>query len=238
MLNSITAVKDNTATLTYHPLRQYYVIRQDDQIDPALYQRNGLNRPMVFRMQTYRSIPFTKAMQEFMFTLNRTTDEDRDRHEFEDSFDTWATNEGKVRDGANYITGERLTLGDPRWSTLAMGRNVLCGEEMIANGIAIQSGTPVLKIEHLDPYNLPTGLTYEAYPHLIHHCSIITANKVDGLYQVNPFKSARIISPYKPTLYGLMAKGDVYIEMWKLIKHPLGQPLPNPYWPAFYWSKE
>lgn len=219
------------------PVRQYYVIRQDDQIDPALYKRIALNRPMVFRLQTYRSMWMTKKIQEFLFGLNRTNDEARDRAEFQDSYDTWGTNEGKIRDGANHVTGERLYLEDPRWSTLVMGRNALCGVEMISDGsFGIKAGTPVLKVETLNPDALPSGMTYQTHPHLIHHCNIIVDSKVNGLYQVNPFKTARVTPPYKPTYYGLMARGDVYIEMWMLIKHPLGQPLPNPYNPIFNFS--
>lgn len=176
----------------------------------------------------------TKHIQEFLFNLNRTDDEARDRDQFQDNYDTWATNEGKIRDGANYITGERLDLVDPRWSTLVMGRNALCGVEMVSDGsFGITAGTPVLKVETLDPSNLPAGLSYETHPHLIHHCNIITDNKVDGLYQVNPFKNARVTYPYKPTYYGLMASGSVYIPMWMLIKHPIGTPLPSPYNPGW-----
>lgn len=222
-----------------HPLRQYYVGRQDDQIEPNLYTRPGLNRPMVFRMQTYGSFPMTEAVQKFLFDLNRTDDEERDRDQFADLYDTWSTNEGKIREGANFITGERLDQPLPRWSHLYCGRNVFCGKETVADGTYdIPFGTRVLEVETLDPLNLPAGLSYETHPHLIHHCNIIVDNKVDGLYQVNPFRSARVTPPYKPAYYGLMGKSGqrLHIEMWKLIKLPLGTMLPNPYNPIWEWK--
>ncbi len=44
---SISLLRSDLSTVTYYLRRQYYIVRQDDQIDPALYQRIGLNRPMV-----------------------------------------------------------------------------------------------------------------------------------------------------------------------------------------------
>ncbi len=174
----------------------------------------------------------TEAVQRWLRALNPTTT----NKQFADLWDTWATNSGKIRDCHNYITGERPDKPDPRWSYLYMGRNALCGEEVIADGsFAIKAGMPCLKVETLNPDNLPAGLTYKSHPHLIHHCNIITDHKVDGLYQVNPFLTARVTPPNQPVLYGLMAKTAVYVPMWMLYKHPLGEPLPSPYQPSWSW---
>lgn len=214
--------------------RQYYFIRQDDQIDD--YERDGLNRPMVFRLEPHGTMPMKEIIQKFLFSLNRSDDEQEDRRVFADCWDTWATNYGKVRACNNYITGE-IHGEDPKWTNLVCGRNVICGTEMISDGsIGIRKGEPVLKVETLNPDALPFGINPIGNEHLIHHCTIITDRKLeDKYYQVNPFPQ-RGGREGKPVLYGLMSRTPVYIEMWMLDKLTLGAKLPSPYHPAWDWS--
>jgi len=222
--------------------KQYYYIRQDDQIQQGFYHRNALNRPMVFRMETYRTIPFNRDMQFYCRDLNATGDAEYDKRTFADKWDTWVTNERRIREKedrpghANYVTGERLEKGDPSWATLVCGRNVVCGTENIVNGVATS-----LTIETLNPDYLPVGMTYETNPEFIHHCSVINdATYMDKhfgkvLHKVNPFPNngGKAYYPYKPTYYPLMSRYPVTLPMWMLIKLPLGSKIPNPYNPEW-----
>jgi hypothetical protein len=228
--------------------RQYYYIRQDDQIDPKYYSRAGLNRPMVFRLETYRTMPFNKKMQVYCRDLNKTGDDEYDKRTFADKWDTWVTNERRIREiegrpgHANYITGELLDREDPSWATLVCGRNALCGEEVVSDGsFGILNGVKCLRVYTLNPDNLPVGMTYKTNPEFIHHCTIINSatNKDEYfdkfLYKSNPFpqNGGRGIFPFKPTYYPLMSYYPVYIPMWMLIKLPLGSKIPNPYNPEW-----
>ena len=191
---------------------------------------------MVFRLQPHGTMPMTQKIQEFIFSFNRSDNEARDRQAFQGYCDTWACNYGKVRDSANFITGENLSADLPKWTNLVMGRNMLCGTEMISDGsFGIKHGVPVLKVETINPDNPPVGMTHLTHPHLIHHCNIIRPNIIDGLRQVDPFPQmgGRALPPFMPSLYPLMSLGSVYIEMWMLIKLPPGSTLPNQYHPFF-----
>jgi len=216
--------------------RQMYRIKQDDEIDPSLYTRPGYDRPMVFRLHTHGTMPMTRTIQEFLFSLNRSDNEGRDRGVFSELYDTWATNYAKIRVNANYITGERLEMSLPKWTNLVIGRNVICGTEMVSDGShEIGYGIPILKVETLDPDNLPFGINPIGNEHVIHHCSVITSATYNDMRKVNPFiqMGGKIFPPYLPTRYALMSRVDVFIEMWMLEKLPLGSALPNPYNPAW-----
>jgi hypothetical protein len=205
-------------------IRQYYQIRQDDEIDPSLYKRPGLDRPCVFRLEVHGAIPMTQDIQEFLFELNEMTN--AERKVFADCWDTWATNYGKIRDCRNFITGENAGKDLPKWTNLVCGKNVLCGKETVRNGVA------VLEVETLDPDNLPFGMKQKGNEHLIHDCTIITDVKYEGFYKVNPFP--QLLGRYgRPVLYGLMSRVPVYIPMWMLKKLPLGTPVPSSYWPEW-----
>lgn len=217
--------------------KQYYYIRQDDQIQKGFYNRGALNRPMVFRMETYRTIPFNKQMQEYCFEINKTNDNGHDVKTFEDKWDTWITNERRIREKegrpghANYITGERLDKGDPSWATLVCGRNVVCGEEIYYNGVKS------LKVKTLNPDNLSSEITYETNPEFIHHCTIINDALYNGLHKVLPFpqNGGKSLFPYKPVYYPLMSKYPVYLPMWLLEKLEIGKKIPNPYNPEWLY---
>ena len=218
------------------PVKQYYVIRQDDQIQKGLYKRTAYNRPMVFRLEVHKSMPFTEPLQKFCFNLNRSDDESRDRHIFADCYDTWSTNAGKIRDCRNYISGEGVGKPDPKWANLVMGRNVVCGEEVVSDGsFGILNGVKCLMVETLNPDSLPSGITYKTHPHLIHHCNIINVASYNGLQKVLPFPQmgGKVKEPYMPVYYPLMSREKVYIPMWMLIKLPIGSKIPNPYNPEW-----
>lgn len=219
--------------------KQYYQIRQDDQIAKGLYKRNALNRPMVFRLETYRNIPFTKKMQEFAFDLNRTGNLIYDKRVYPDCFDTWATNARRIREEddrpghADYINNERLDRDDPSWANLVMGRNVLTGVEVMRGAV------PSLHVNTLDSNNLPiTPMTYETHPEFIHHCTIINDAMFGSIHKVLPFpqKGGKETEPKLPVYYPLMWDVPVYIPMWMLIKLPIGAEIPNPYNPVWNWS--
>jgi hypothetical protein len=233
----ITLTRESGSTQTFVPAKQYYFIRQDDQIEGG-YDRPALNRPMVFRLETHRSVPFTRFMQEYCFRLNRSDDEARDRRVFADCWDTWVTNARKVRDHANYITGERLEKDDPSWANLVMGRNVICGDEVESNGtFGITAGVQCLRVRTLHPSVLPGGMTYESDPEYIHHCTIINSAMYAGLHKVLPFPQmgGKSTPPKRPVFYPLISDRAVYIPMAHLIKLPLGGQIPNPYNPGWVW---
>lgn len=222
-----------------NPVKQYYLILADDQIPNGKYDRpadNSLGFPMVFRLETHSTIKMTKEIQEYIFSFNRSDNERRDRMAFQGYCDTWATNYGKVRDCANFITGENIFLPLPKWTNLVCGGNVICGEEMISDGsYGIRSGVRVLKVETIDSNNLISGLSYENSPHLIHHMTIIRPNTINGRLAVNPFPQmgGKSNEPYRPSYYPLMSPKPVYIEMVHLKKLELGSGIPNPYNPEW-----
>ena len=225
--------------------KQYYYIKQDDQIDPKYYGRGASNRPMVFRMETYKTIPFNETMQKYCYELNKTGDVKHDKRTFADKWDTWVTNERRIRDKegrpghADYINGERLDRVDPSWATLLCGRNVICGEEVVSDGsFGIKKGVKCLKIKTLNPDSLPIGMTYETNPEFIHHCTIINEASYNGLHKVLPFpqNGGKAESPYKPIYYPLMSRTPVYIPMYHLEKLPIGSQIPNPYNPSWEWK--
>jgi hypothetical protein len=224
--------------------RQYYYIRQDDEIQKGLYGRGALNRPMVFRLQVHDTINFTKDMQLYFFGLNRSNNEAEDRRVFPDCCDTWVTNARKIQDRpgelghADYVNGLRLNRPDPSWANLVMGRNVICGEEVISDGsFGITNGVRCLKVETMYPDKLIAGATYETHPHLIHHCNIINSAKYENLYKVLPFpqRGGKLYPPKQPVFYPLVWNEPVYIEMWMLKKLNIGSKIPNPYNPAWEW---
>jgi len=165
-------------------VRQYYFIRQDDQIEYG-YKRPALNRPMVFRLETHNSIPFTKEMQLYHFGLNRSDDEARDKRVWSDENDTWSTNAGKVRDYADHVNQVRLEKPLPKWANLVCGRNVVCGKEVESDGTyGIPAGRKCLQVETMSTTDLIKGATYATHPHLVHHCTIINSAVYDKLHKV------------------------------------------------------
>jgi len=244
--DSITITRKSGKTQTFIPAplvppvptnRQYYFVKQDDQM-PWYTGRPIKNRPMIFRLYNYNTIPFNKDMQLYHFSLNRSDDEARDKRAWSDENDTWSTNARKVREHADYVNQVRLEKPDPSWASLVMGRNVVCGEEVLSDGTyGIPFGRLCLKLETMDINHLIEGATYETHPHLIHHCTNITSAKYDGLFKVNPFPQmgGRVYPPFRPTFYPLMWNKPLYIEMKYLSKLPLGRAIPNPYNPRWDW---
>lgn len=214
------------------PARRLWWILPDDLL-PAQYAPVRSNVPMTCQYRPQKTIPFTDKLQNFIFNLNRSDNEARDRSVFQAYRDTWNT-VGKVRDHYNAITGE----GDPNdlptlELNIGMAGNVVSGIPMTSDGsMGIPSGTPVLQIETLNPDNLPTSISYVGNEHLIHHQTIIIGTMYGGQRKRNPFiqMGGRAIEPYLPCLTALISTVPLYIEMYKL-KEVLD--IPNPYNPEW-----
>ncbi len=219
-------------SITTRTPRRLWFILPDDMLDPPV-EREG--KPMTCQYRPQKTINFTKELQEFIFNLNRSDNEARDRAVFAAYRDTWNT-VGKFSDGCyNYITGE----GDPNQPAkmelnIGMRANVISGVPVISDGtMGIPAGTSVLKIEVLDPANLPANISYFGNEHLIHH-QIIGKGFVNGSQGRNPFiqMGARIIEPYKPCLTALISPVPLYIRTSELIEVI---DAPNPYNPRWEW---
>jgi hypothetical protein len=192
----------------------------------------GRNRvPLTCQFRPEHTGKFTPEMQNFVFNLNRSDNEIRDRLAFQGYRDTFNTR-GKVRDHYNAITKE----GDPSdlptvEYNIGFAGNVISGIEIVSDGsIGIRAGVKVLKIETIDVNNpLPCGVSYKTHPWLIHH-------EIICLYEKrNPFPQmgGKDIEPYLPCFTPLWSRAPLYIEMSKLKKVT---DVPNPYNPEWSWN--
>lgn len=223
-----------TISITHPVRRRLWWILPDDMLSPPI-EREGV--PMTCQFRPRKTIPFTAELQNFIFSLNCSDNEARDRMAFQGYRDTWNT-VGKVRDHYNAITGEGDPNDLPKMElNIGIRCNVVSGEPVISDGtMGIPAGTPVLRIEALDPDNLPENISYPGNEHLIHHL-VIGKGFVNGRQGINPFPQmgGRVVAPYLPSLTALISPVPLYIRMSELMELPLGAPIPNPYNPAWIW---
>jgi len=219
-------------TISIDKPRRLWWILPDDMLDPPV-EREG--KPMTCQYRPQKTINFTSELQNFIFGLNRSDNEARDHAAFAPYRDTWNT-VGKFSDGCyNYITGEG-DINQPAKMEVNIGMraNVVSGEPVISDGsMGIPAGIPVLKIEVLDPNNLPANISYFGNEHLVHH-QIIGKGIANGSQGRNPFPQmgGRIVAPYKPCLTALISPVPLYIRMDELKEVAS---IPNPYNPAWLW---
>lgn len=224
--------------------RQLYRIKQDAEIRDHYSRPTQLSgAPMVFRCQEHKSIRMTEAIQLFLYGLNAKIDSALARKTFADCFDTWATNDGKIRDNRNHVTGEMNSNRDPMLANLVCGGNVVMGREVeLSERVGdLRAGTEALALHTLHPDNLPdvSSIQYRGFEHVIHVTTIIRQNDtLDGLCRVNPFiqMGGRAARPNQPVFYALLSRDLVYLPMWLLEKLPVGSVIPNPYHPAWDWT--
>lgn len=214
-------------------VRRLWYILPDDLLPPQ-YAPVRSNVPLTCQYRPQRTIRFTSELQNFIFNLNRSDDEERDRGVFQAYRDTWNTAAGKIRDHYNAITGEGDIGNLPALElNIGMAGNVVSGIPMISDGtMDIPMGTPVLQIETLHPDRLPVNMKYAGNEHFIHHQTIITGGIVGDQRQRNPFPQmgGRANHPYLPCLTALISPVPLYIEMAKLREVDI---IPNPYNPVF-----
>jgi hypothetical protein len=214
---------------------QLYRVKQDDEI-PNFGNRDYLSggMPAVMRLSTYKTIKLTKAIQEFWYELNRSTDYTADIALWRGLTDKAWSNERKLRDHADHITGERLDQPDPSYARLMCARNVVSGVETTAQGIDLPTGTPVLRVDALDPDNLPWAISRAGNEHLLHIATTITnVLAPNGLQIVNPFPG-RDGRDGQLILYPLLARPSdpMYYPLSRLVKLPIGTAIPPIYNPA------
>jgi len=239
MLDKIVAVKGNKTleykeSITTIPKRLWWLL-PDDMLDPPIPALSQ-GFPMIVRYSPEGTIKFTVKLQNFIFNLNRSDNEARDRMAFQGYRDTWNSN-SKVRDHYNAITGE----GDPNdlpnmQLEIGAGGNVVSGTPEISDGHSgIRAGIPVLRLETLDPSNLPATISYKTHPHLIHHLTVIVPTQYNGFQKRNPFPQmgGRAIAPFLPSYTALISPIPLYIEMSKLREV---SKIPNPYNPEWIWE--
>lgn len=224
--------------------RQLYRIRYDSEVSAFYSRPTALDgAPMVFRCHEHVSIPFTEAIQWWTYNVNARVDAEMAHDNFAGCFDTWATNDGKIRENRNYITGEMHSDEDPKLANLVCGGNVVMGrEEELSERVGdLRAGTAVLRLTTLHPDELPSAATfaYHGNEHLLHVTSIVRQQDYYfGRNVCNPFPQmgGRAFDPHQPVYYGLMSRVAIYLPMWLLEKLPLGSAVPNPYNPAWYWD--
>ena len=235
MLDSIVAVKSNTLIHTYRPnIDGLWWLLPDDQL-PTEYRKPRPNDiqgwPQTMNVTTAReTIPMTEAIQRWLFALNAGLPVGN----FADTFDAWNTG-SKVRDSANFITGERLASGLPKYPTnLLFGCNVVKQKRLFAwpGGSGIPVGKSVIEIETIDPNNLPF-ISYKTHPWLVQHLTIIHPSIYDGRQRVNPFPQNGGRNG-NPCYTGLLATQPIYIEAARCRKVST---IPSVYNPVWDWSK-
>jgi hypothetical protein len=183
-------------------------------------------------------IPFTEKLQRYFRSMNSSGNDPasiaRDNHVFQDMQDIHNTQ--KVRDAANYITGERLDLPPPALELkFGFAGNVVAGEEIISPGTSytgFQIGTPILHLESIDPDNLIPVHLLPVWKK--HHVATLTNTTFDGRRVMNPppQMGTRTVFPYYPSYAPVIGK-DLYYPLSRLAKVPKGFKMPNPYWPAW-----
>ncbi len=209
------------------PNKQLYRLKHDYEYPNTI--RLTAPTAEVFRLSPFYSTVLTEKWQWFCFDLIREMVPD---WSFELQAQKWravynnstAFTNGQGFDAdpgeehhANYITGEDLEFSDPKIFTLICGGNVISGVEVGS----------YLVVETLDgKADPPVGVSRATHPWLIQCGTIITLIKrSDGTNKVIRFPHLNgadvlvpIVSPY-----------TVLYPLSKLVKLPLGSPVPSPY---------
>jgi len=224
---SITLVRQSGKTQTFIPQvsgvpRSLWLIKPDTH-------RTGV--PLTCQFRPEHTAPFTPDRQQFVFSLNRSDNEARDRQAFQGYRDTINTR-GKVRDNWNDILQEGDYTSMPTIEfNIGIRANVVSGVQVLSDGLSgIPKDVPVLQMDTIDINNpLPYGITYRTHPWLVHH-------EIIGLYEKrNPFiqMGGKAREPYRPCYTPLWSKGKMFIRMSELDEVPFGTLIPNPYEPAW-----
>jgi len=206
-----------------------------DDLLPTEYRKPRPNDtqgwPQTVNATTVReTIPMTEKIQRWLFALNAGLPVGN----FADTFDTWNTG-SKVRDSANFITGERLDRDLPKYPTnLLFGCNVVKQKRLFAwpGGSGISVGTSVIEIETIDPNYLPF-ISYKTYPWLVQHLTIIHPSIYDDRQRVNPFPQNGGRNG-NPCYTGILATEPIYIEAARCRKVSA---IPSVYNPVWNWNK-
>mgnify|MGYP001610093899 CR=1 FL=1 len=224
MLDYIVAIRNST-THTYHIEGLWFLL--PDDLLPLQYQKPRPNEtqgwPQTVNITTAReTIPMTEAIQRWLYALNPGLP----ASSFADIFDTWNTG-SKIRDNANFITGERLNGELPKYPcNLLMGCNVVMQKDIV-----IRNGIEFIEIETVNPKNLPDIISLPIW--LKQHLTIIHPALYAGRKKVNPFDhNGGGRNGGKPCYTALLAAEPVYIESARCREVAT---IPNPYNPAWSW---
>jgi len=241
----ITAVFGGTTAL-YRPVKQYYRIKQDDELDDYERPSDGelRGKPAVFRLEEHHYTHITEGLQWLWFNLNRNPKFTDQKHRqawlaYTESSKAFC-NSGGIYDQDNdqylardYINNKGMDLKLPKIATLVCANNVLCGVEMTLTERQgpLVAGTRVLKVETIrEPI---TGLSYETHPHLVHKaCTIMDTPGPNGLRKINPFPEFGGRNTGVDVFVPVISSRDVYYPLKNLEKLPLSQPLPPVWNPA------
>lgn len=214
------------------PINLWWVL--PDDMAPPQYQKHTnqvQGVPHTINITTAKeTFPMTEAVQRFLFAINPGLPASA----FADTYDTW--NKGtKIRDSANFITGERLDAGLPIYpADLLMGCNVFRDLRRFAwtGGMGIPIGTDVLEIETINPNNLPNPLTLPIW--LKQHLTIILPTIYADRKKINPYdKNGGGRNGGEPCYTAMLAIEPLYIEVARCSK--VDGIVPNPYNPEWEW---
>lgn len=142
--------------------------------------------------------------------------------------DAFITNAKGTEANANYITGERLNMGNPGIMSIFLLGNVLCGEEVIFKY------SKYLHPETLDGNkSFDFTKTRENNPEVIHVATVYTTALLpDKTYKVNPFPHLGGRLTGRSVFYPFVSRYTILYPMKYLLKLPMGMlPLTNPYNP-------
>lgn len=224
-------------TIQRNVQRKLYWLLPDDLLFPPKPIPEEVGFPQIVQYSPQRTIPFTKELQNFIFNLNRSDDEERDRQAFQGYRDTWNTT-GKIHDHYNAITDDGDPNDLPTYElNIGAGANVVSGTRELSSGVAetgIPKNTIILRLETLSLADLDGHYTYQTHPWLIHHLATIIPTVLDGIHRRNPFPQmgGRSIPPYLPSYTALISPTPLFIEMNKVSEVTT---IPNPYWPPWNW---
>ncbi len=204
--------------------RQLYRIKHDYELPEGV--RPTANAPEVFRLEPNTSTKFTEAWQRFCFRLVKEQRPDLSDNalakKFIKIYDAAFMNDNRFRDGrANFITREHLSNELPRIFNLVCGGNVLAGTE---------DGEDLI-VETLDGREPPpSNVSPATHPWLFQKATIITTIKLQKIGDMQTFKVIRFpeLSP-ADSIVPIVSIVPVRFPLDKLIKLPLGSPIPSPY---------
>jgi hypothetical protein len=199
--------------------KEWYIRTLPDDRVPAKLRNNRPNDtqgwPQTVPLITAREmIPMTEQVQRWLYAINPGLP----AGSFAAMFDTWNTG-SKVRDGANFITGERLDGDLPKYpAKLTMGCNVYKVKDYVAS-------TDLYEIYSVDVNALPDP---SALPvHLMTHLTIYK-----GGY-VNPFDYNGGRNDGRPCYTAPLSVAPLYIDAGRV---EIVTDIPNPYNPEWEWK--
>lgn len=215
-------------------MSKMYVLNQDDLIGGYVRPGNPEHgKPMVHRMYPLDNlVVLSERLQRFWYHLNSSRGSELEVPAWKSYVDAAFTSGIRLRQGADYISGERLWMPYPRMIPAIFGRNVVRGEATKAYGLrGIENGTWVLKIETIDLNKYPIfSLTHDEAPWLIHVANIITPKIIGGFHQINAF-TQRGGREGLPVFYPLWSYGECFLPLNWFYELGENAPLSSPYYP-------